>query len=144
VKDPRRRLRDIGDARIELDEALNADRSSGQTAVRVVPVDRRWRMVAIVMAIMVPAAAAVALWIARPVAPSFEQLTFRRTRIGGARFASNGAAVIYSEATQGDALEIWASISPTVPWGVRSTTGYGATCWPCDRASWRCHSIDAS
>jgi eukaryotic-like serine/threonine-protein kinase len=51
----------------------------------------------------------VALWLLWPttvVAPSFEQLTFSRGRIGGARFASGGAAVVYSEATQGHALEI--------------------------------------
>jgi eukaryotic-like serine/threonine-protein kinase len=39
--------------------------------------------------------------------PTFEQLTFRRGRIGGARFGSDGQAVVYSEAPQGNALEVW-------------------------------------
>ena len=39
--------------------------------------------------------------------PSFEQLTFRRGRIGGARFASEGQAVVYSEAGEGNALQVW-------------------------------------
>jgi WD40 repeat protein len=41
-----------------------------------------------------------------PAAPTFEQLTFQRGRIGGARFATGGQAVVYSEARQGNALEI--------------------------------------
>ena len=39
-------------------------------------------------------------------APIFEQLTFRRGRIGGARFTPNGQAVIYSEALQGNTLHV--------------------------------------
>jgi eukaryotic-like serine/threonine-protein kinase len=41
----------------------------------------------------------------RQVAPSFEQLTFHRGRIGGARFASEG--VVYSQAQQADSLAVW-------------------------------------
>jgi serine/threonine protein kinase/Tol biopolymer transport system component len=39
--------------------------------------------------------------------PTFEQLTFRRGRIGGARFSSEGGAVVYSEAREGRPLEVW-------------------------------------
>lgn len=39
--------------------------------------------------------------------PAFEQLTFRRGRMGGARFASDGQAIVYSEARDGNALEVW-------------------------------------
>jgi eukaryotic-like serine/threonine-protein kinase len=49
---------------------------------------------------------AVLLTRARPE-PAFDQLTFRRGRIGGARFASDGQAVVYSEARDGNALEVW-------------------------------------
>jgi WD40 repeat protein len=42
-----------------------------------------------------------------PPAPTFEQLTYRRGRIGGARFASEGRAVIYSEARAGNESEVW-------------------------------------
>jgi eukaryotic-like serine/threonine-protein kinase len=43
----------------------------------------------------------------QPPPPTFEQLTFRRGRIGGARFAADGLAVIYSEARQGNDLAVW-------------------------------------
>ena len=105
VKDAKLRLRDIGDARLELDDALGPERPSTDTD-RAEPVDRRWRLLAIVAAVMVPAGIAAALWLARVTPASFEQLTFRQVRIGGARFVSGGAAVVYSEASQGDALEI--------------------------------------
>jgi dipeptidyl aminopeptidase/acylaminoacyl peptidase len=36
----------------------------------------------------------------------FEQLTFRRARIGGARFVADGRAVVYSEAREGHQLEL--------------------------------------
>lgn len=53
-----------------------------------------------------------AFW--RPV-PTFEQLTFRRGRIGGARFASVGGAVVYSEARDGKPLEVWWVGGPDSP-----------------------------
>jgi eukaryotic-like serine/threonine-protein kinase len=63
---------------------------------------RRWLVLAaLVVAGLV---AAGALW-PRPVAPRFEQLTFHRGRIGGARFASEG--VVYSQTQQGDPLGVW-------------------------------------
>jgi tRNA A-37 threonylcarbamoyl transferase component Bud32/Tol biopolymer transport system component len=106
TKDARRRLRDIGDARLELEDALRPERSSTTDADRRAPVDRRWRGLAIFAGVMLPAGIAAALWLAQPAQVSFEQLTFRRARIGGARFVASGAAVVYSEASQGDALEI--------------------------------------
>jgi len=39
--------------------------------------------------------------------PTFEQLTFRRGRIGGACFTPDGHSVLYSEALTGNALEVW-------------------------------------
>jgi eukaryotic-like serine/threonine-protein kinase len=42
-----------------------------------------------------------------PPAPGFEQISFRRGRIGGARFASEGGDVVYSEAREGKPLEVW-------------------------------------
>jgi Tol biopolymer transport system component len=53
-------------------------------------------------------ALAVLRWPApEPPAASFEQLTFSRGRIGGARFASGDVAVVYSEAQEGNALQMW-------------------------------------
>jgi eukaryotic-like serine/threonine-protein kinase len=42
-----------------------------------------------------------------PDSPVFEQLTFRRGRIGGARFASEAHSVLYSEARDRTPLEVW-------------------------------------
>jgi hypothetical protein len=44
-----------------------------------------------------------------PPAPTFEQISFRRGRIGGARFASRGGEIVYSEAREGKPLEVWLS-----------------------------------
>jgi serine/threonine protein kinase/dipeptidyl aminopeptidase/acylaminoacyl peptidase len=67
-----------------------------------------WRRALVAAVILLGAALTIALWRlswATP-SPSFEPLTFRRGRIGGARFAAGGVAVVYSEASQGHALEI--------------------------------------
>jgi eukaryotic-like serine/threonine-protein kinase len=66
-------------------------------------------VLAVIVALAVMAGAvALAMFLLRAgSAPTFEQLTFRRGRIGGARFASEGRAVIYSEAREGNALEVW-------------------------------------
>jgi hypothetical protein len=107
VKDPKRRLRDIGDARMELDDALTRDDSRASNAGRGSRWERRWPAIAIVAAAMLVAGIGLATFISQPpAAPSFDQLTFRRARIGGARFASGGAAVVYSEASQGPTLQI--------------------------------------
>jgi eukaryotic-like serine/threonine-protein kinase len=66
---------------------------------------RRWILVA-----AGGAAVASALWWAllpAPVGPSFEQLTFRRARLGAARFVSDGRAVVYSEAHRNSDLVLW-------------------------------------
>jgi WD40 repeat protein len=71
------------------------------------PAWRRIRpLLAIAVALGLVGMALWLLWPAPQVAPSFEQLTFSRGRIGGARFAAGGVAVVYSEAIQGHALEI--------------------------------------
>jgi eukaryotic-like serine/threonine-protein kinase len=44
----------------------------------------------------------------RPATPAtFAQLTFARGRIGGARFTSDGQTVVYSQAREGPAPEVW-------------------------------------
>jgi hypothetical protein len=44
-----------------------------------------------------------------PAVPSFQQISFRLGRIGGARFASEAGNVVYSEARGGRPLEVWLS-----------------------------------
>jgi hypothetical protein len=67
---------------------------------------RIWRAIAV--AALAGAAVAAGWFLARsPALPVFEPLTFRRARIGAARFISDGRGVIYSEAREGNALELW-------------------------------------
>ena len=70
------------------------------------PPDARARLFA---ALLVAAVArrSPSCWRGHDSAPVFEQLTFHRGRIGGARFASDGAAVVYSEAREGNRLDVW-------------------------------------
>jgi hypothetical protein len=96
-KDPKRRLHDIADARIEIDEALNTPPrvSDATRTISRRPVQRLvWGLVA------VAAAAAVGGYLAWTRASSkapatYKQLTFRRGTIFSARFASGGRSVIY-------------------------------------------------
>ena len=68
-----------------------------------------WRRRALLAALFAVAALGVAWAIGHlpQRSPSFEQLTFRRGRIGGARFASEGQAVIYSEAGDRNHRDVW-------------------------------------
>jgi hypothetical protein len=61
-------------------------------------------LLAVAIAIAVAAVVAIGRFRARST-PTFQQLTFRRGRIGGARFASDG--VIYSQAVGGAPPQIW-------------------------------------
>jgi hypothetical protein len=69
---------------------------------------RRKVLPALLVAVVLLEGGALAVFLLRPrPAPSFEQLTYRRGRIGGARFSSDGQTVFYSEAGQGNASEVW-------------------------------------
>jgi hypothetical protein len=72
------------------------------------PGPRRRILPALLAAAVALEAILLALLLTRPRSePGFDQLTFRRGRIGGARFASDGQAVVYSEARDGNAMEVW-------------------------------------
>lgn len=85
------------------------DSTGTSSAVEAPPsVARRRRRTAVIAALLVGEAAAIAFLLFRPLpSPAFEQLTFRRSRIGGARFASSAQAVVYSEAREGTTLDVW-------------------------------------
>ena len=69
---------------------------------------RRHLLPAILAGLVLIEGLAVARLMLRPVAaPAFQQLTFLRGRIGGARFASDGQAVVYSQTRGGPAPEVW-------------------------------------
>ena len=90
--------------------ALHQLRDSTATTSALEPpsVVRRRTRAALIAAVLVAEAAVIAFLLLRPHAfPTFEQLTFRRSRIGGARFASSAQAVVYSEASEGNRLDVW-------------------------------------
>jgi hypothetical protein len=71
---------------------------------------RRWMPTALVAAALMAAGGAGVLLLWPAPAPTFDQITFRPSRISGARFTADGGAVIYSEAQRGNALEVWRHI----------------------------------
>jgi len=106
-KNKEERFQSARDLAFDLQQLRDLTGSSGAFAT---PAPRRWRRLttAALAAAVVAEAAALALLLYRPhAAPTFEQLTFRRSRIGGARFASAGQAVMYSEARDGNTLDVW-------------------------------------
>jgi len=50
---------------------------------------------------------AVIVRLVQAPAPTFERLTFRRARVGGARFASGGQSVVYSASGDDNEMEVW-------------------------------------
>jgi tRNA A-37 threonylcarbamoyl transferase component Bud32/WD40 repeat protein len=70
------------------------------------PIPRKWVQVLAVALLAVGLVAFLVYLFARAT-PKFDQITFRRARIGGARFASTGGAVVYSEVREGRQPEVW-------------------------------------
>ena len=106
-KNKEERFQSARDLAFDLRQLREATGSSGALE-RPSPKLRRRMQIAIPSAIIVAEAAALAVLMTRPhVAPTFEQLTFGRTRIGGARFALSGQAVVYSETREGNAVDVF-------------------------------------
>ena len=110
-KDAKRRLHDIADARIEIDDALTAERTaaeddSGSRQRSVVP----WLISALVAAGLL-IAAFVVLAARRPVTelPIYHQLTFRRGFVTRARFAPDGQTVVYSAAWERPPVQLFST-----------------------------------
>jgi hypothetical protein len=112
-KDPNRRLRDIGDARIEIDEASTASAAPDPEAAAPAGRTLRRRQ-------LLPAVAAVGLAIAATLLvvftvqnsrtgsqPAFRQLTFRHGSLRGARLAADGQTVAYSAAWIGTLPQVY-------------------------------------
>ena len=87
--------------------ALQQLRDPSSKTAPLPPSPRRWLKIALwalTAALILIVAALTALLLRPDRQPSFEPLTFARGRIGSARFAADGQAVVYSEARQGNAL----------------------------------------
>ncbi len=105
-KNKEERFQSARDLAFDLRQLRELTGSSGALE-RASPRLRRRMGTAILSTIILAEAAAIAVLLTRPeVAPTFEQLTFGRTRIGGARFALSGKAVVYSETREGNVVDV--------------------------------------
>ena len=105
-KDREQRFQSALDLVFALQQLLEP--SSGTLPPRPRPPQRtKITLAALATALVVTLAVLAALLLRPDSAPVFEQLTFHRGRIGGARFASDGRAVVYSGTREANALEVW-------------------------------------
>jgi len=105
VKDPSRRFHDIRDVSIELEESC----ADGLLS----PKKRAWRVPflwasMILLLLSLGVAATTFIMDAPPEAPlpRFQALTFKQGRVGSARFAPDGATVVYGSSTREQALAL--------------------------------------
>ena len=112
-RNPKNRLRDVGDARIALDEAMRgpgATRPGESIAASPRASRREWATRA---AAGLSAIAAVSLGTfslrhaGAPAAPRYEKLSFARQFISNARFAVDGRTVVLSAAREGNRSELF-------------------------------------
>ena len=109
-RDPRKRLRDIGEARIALEDprvsaepvpsGTSIDRTRPRLSMLLLPALAAALLAATVTALLLRGSGGA-------VSPEFQQLTFRRGTITGARFAPDGDTVVYSAAWNGLPSEIF-------------------------------------
>jgi serine/threonine-protein kinase len=78
VKDPRNRLRDIGDARIEIEEALAGDRPEPAASPRSVPPHASWPRYTMI-GVTCAALAGAAAWLGKPSRPDAPRPVSRST-----------------------------------------------------------------
>ena len=99
-KDRERRLRDIGDARLQIEAVLRGDPEAR-------PRRRRWSAAvapALVSIALLAAGAFLQRWLAPPIPappPAYRQVTFGRGTVTAARFADGGQTIAYSAAWDG-------------------------------------------
>jgi eukaryotic-like serine/threonine-protein kinase len=109
-KDVTRRLRDIGDARIEIEEALDPSRAiPGTGAVLVEPRSARRvvPLLALVAAVAIGVLAGRRLFRTEAPQPKFTAVTFRRGTVFNARFSPDGNSIYYAAAWDGNPVDIY-------------------------------------
>jgi serine/threonine protein kinase/Tol biopolymer transport system component len=106
-KNPEARFQSARDLAFHLHQlgAAAARGAEAASRLRALRLGTLGRIVALLAA--VGSGYALAQWLSSTADPVFDQLTFRRGRIGGARFASGGSAVVYSEAREGKPPDVW-------------------------------------
>lgn len=104
-KNKEERFQSARDLAFDLQQLRELTTGSGRVVARFAR-RRNWLPVVLALAV-IGEAVALTFALRRAPPPAFEPLTFRRGRIGGARFVSEGRAVVYSEAGERNALELW-------------------------------------
>jgi len=111
--DPKRRWRHIGDARLDLEEALTIpdNTSSEETVIRTTPVTRRRALLygAASLGLVASGVAGGVLLdrrLQRPISPSFRRLTFRRGIIRSARCAPDGQTIFFGAGWDGESCRV--------------------------------------
>jgi predicted Ser/Thr protein kinase len=110
-KDAALRLRDVGDARLEIVDALSAPGTSAAGVKTAGHRARRWLAGAVAMLIAIGASAGsyfLGPW-AAPGSPVVTRLTFRQGNIGKARFAPDGQNIICSAAWDGEPYRLYST-----------------------------------
>ena len=113
-KDPRERLRDIGDARLELQEKESVA-PPAPVVIAAAPQRRarRWRWLLLTAVVGLVGGAALGAWAMKRFLttepPTFRQLTFERGLIQSARFAPDGQTVLYGAAFEGQPLAVYST-----------------------------------
>jgi eukaryotic-like serine/threonine-protein kinase len=108
-RDPRERLHDIADARIELAEEDESPPPGFSGGLATRPARRLPWLLAAGLSI-VAVGLGVALWrqhVAIPSPPRFEKLTFAPQFVTNARFAADGRTVVFSAAREGNTSELF-------------------------------------
>ncbi|HXV61743.1 MAG TPA: serine/threonine-protein kinase, partial [Vicinamibacteria bacterium] len=107
-RDPKKRLRDVGDARFDLEPGVSSDvvQTMEPKGTRL-----RWPLFGLVVVLL---SSALAYQLGRhtvnePSTPSFRPLTFRRGTVDTARFAPDGGTVFYSAAWDGRASALFST-----------------------------------
>ncbi len=119
-KDAKQRLRDIGEARIAIEEILSGsgavagqDSPTPQAPAAAQGTLRRWRAALAATATLVALAVAAGWLLGRRgsshQAPEFHQLTFDLGLIYSARFAADGQSIYYSAGWNGRPVQLYAT-----------------------------------
>jgi serine/threonine protein kinase len=113
-KDAKRRLRDIGDARLELEEAGAGEREEPAGVSRRSPRRALWAIAGV--AVLIVAAVAGFLAVTRETEspkqslnPSFTQLTSRRGTVWSARFAPDGQTIVYAASWDHEPVQLFST-----------------------------------
>jgi serine/threonine protein kinase len=106
-KDPRLRLRDLGDARLEIAELLEHPVPPAFPLAR--PTTSRWSRLTLLLvgALLIAAIAFVIARRPQQPQPTFHKLSFGRGSIGNARFTPDGNSVLYNARWEDRANELF-------------------------------------